>query len=200
MARIGAMADLSFPYRWARRADAAALADLVDFAGAGLPSYLWKGMAEVGESPADVGRRRAEREEGSFSYRNAVVADEGAGVVAALIGYPLPARPEPISDGMPALFVPMQELENLACSTWYVNVLATYPEHRNRGHGSRLLGIAEELMRAQGSQGLSIIVSDANDGACRLYERFGFVRTAVRPMVKEQWPGPGKNWVLLIRG
>jgi len=170
------MTEFSVPYRRATQADASALADLVDFAGEGLPSYLWSKMAQDGESALDVGRRRAQREEGSFSYRNAVVADEGGSVVAALIGYKLPDRQEPIGPDMPAMFVPLQELENLACATWYVNVLAAYPEHRNHGHGTRLLGIAETLARSSGSRGLSIIVSDANRGACRLYERFGFMR------------------------
>ena len=193
------MADLAVPYRRAAQADASALADLVEFAGEGLPSYLWARMAQDGESALDVGRRRAQREEGSFSYRNAVVADEGGGVVAALIGYPLPDQPEPIGVDLPAMFVPMQELENLACGTWYVNVLATYPEHRNRGYGTRLLTIAEQLMQSSGSKGLSIIVSDANEGACRLYQRFGFQRSATRPIVKEQWINAGENWLLMIR-
>jgi ribosomal protein S18 acetylase RimI-like enzyme len=193
------MVEFFSPYRRATQADSAALADLVDFAGEGLPSYLWSKMAQDGESAFDVGRRRARREEGSFSYRNAVVADEDGSVVAALIGYPLPDRPEPIGPDMPAMFVPLQELENLACGTWYVNVLAAYPEHRNHGHGTRLLKVAETLMRSSDSKGLSIIVSDANGGACRLYERFGFTRRATRPMVKEQWHNDGENWLLMVR-
>ena len=35
------MIDLPAPYRQATQADAPALSDLVDFAGEGLPSYLW---------------------------------------------------------------------------------------------------------------------------------------------------------------
>jgi ribosomal protein S18 acetylase RimI-like enzyme len=193
------MTDFPNPYRRATQADAWALADLVDFAGEGLPSYLWARMAQDGESAFDIGRRRARREEGSFSYRNAVVADEGRGVVAALVGYPLPDKPEPIAADMPAMFVPLQQLENLACGTWYVNVLATYPEHRNRGHGTRLLTIAEKLMQSSGSKGLSVIVSDANERARRLYQRFGFQRSATRPMIKEQWVNAGENWLLMIR-
>ncbi|MGH6904725.1 MAG: GNAT family N-acetyltransferase, partial [Geminicoccaceae bacterium] len=112
---------------------------------------------------------------------------------------PLPDRPEAIDDEMPPMFVPLQELENLAPGTWYVNVLATCPEYRNRGHGTRLLGIAERLAAAAGSSGLSIIVSDANAGARRLYERCGCSEVARRPMVKEGWENPGENWVLLVK-
>ena len=53
--------------------DAADLARLVDLAGEGLPSYLWARMAEPGEDAFAVGeRRRAARDEGAFSWRNAV--------------------------------------------------------------------------------------------------------------------------------
>lgn len=123
--------ELESPFCYARPDDAAALAELIDFAGEGLPLYLWTNMAEPGESAWEVGRRRALREVGSFSYRNVVVVRVGGRVGASLVGYPLPDAPDPIDyDQMPPIFVPLQELENLAPRTWYVNVLATYPEYR----------------------------------------------------------------------
>ncbi len=194
------MVHLEPPFRRATPDDAPALAELINFAGEGLPLYLWAQMAEPGESAWDVGRRRALREQGSFSYRNAVVAEVDGGVVASLVGYPLPDEPDPIDYGtMPPMFVPLQELENLAPGTWYVNVLATYPQHRGMGYGTRLLGLAERLAEAAGKAGLSIIVSDANAGARRLYERCGYREVATRATVKEQWENPGENWVLLVK-
>ena len=79
------------------------------------------------------------------------------------------------------------------------NVLATRPEARNQGYGTRLLRIAERLAAAAGSSGLSIIVSDGNAGARRLYQRFGCAEVAMRPMVKERWENSGGNWVLLVK-
>jgi ribosomal protein S18 acetylase RimI-like enzyme len=188
------------PFRHATLGDAHALAELINFAGEGLPLYLWERMAEPGETAWDVGRRRARREEGSFSYRNAIVAEEAGRIVACLIGYPLPDEPEPIDLAQtPPLFVPLQELENLAPGTWYVNVLATYPEHRGLGHGTRLLQLAEALAAGGGRTGLSIIVSDANAGARRLYRRCGYVERASRPMVKDGWENMGTGWVLLVK-
>ena len=193
------MIQLEPPFRQATPGDAPALAELVNLAGEGLPRYLWTSMAEFGESAWEVGRRRAMRETGSFSYQNATVAEVDERVIAALIAYPLPDRPEPIDlDQMPPMFVPLQELENLAPGTWYVNVLATLAEHRRRGYGSRLLGVAERFAAAAGRSGLSIIVSDANAGARRLYQRHGCVEVAMRPMVKDGWANPGENWVLLV--
>lgn len=180
--------------------DAFALAELINFAGEGLPHYLWEEIAGPGETAWEVGSQRARRMDGGFSYRNATVAVDAGSVAAMLLGYPLPAESEPVDfSQMPALFVPLQELENLAPGTWYINVLAVYPEHRRRGLGTRLLALAEEKARETGCAGLSLIVSDANGGARRLYERRGYRENASRPMVKADWDNPGQNWVLMVK-
>jgi ribosomal protein S18 acetylase RimI-like enzyme len=188
------------PFRRAAREDAAAMAELVNVAGENLPLYLWSRMAAPGQGAWEFGRLRAQREEGAFSYRNTVIVEAADGRAAGcLIGYPLPKRAEPIPPDLPPLFRPLQELENLAPATWYVNVLAVYPEHRGRGLGSGLLALAERIAADLGSSGLSIIVSDANAGARRLYERRGYREAAARPMVKEGWENAGRNWVLLVK-
>jgi ribosomal protein S18 acetylase RimI-like enzyme len=179
--------------------DAGLLAELINDAGEGLPLYLWSQMVEPGEAAWDVGRRRAAREEGSFSYRNATIIEHDGQCAGCLIGYEIPDNPEPIPDDMPAMFVPLQGLENLAPGTWYINVLAVRPQFRNQGLGTRLLALAEEMARAHGKRGMSVIVSDANLGAHRLYERLGYNERARRPMVKDNWESEGQSWVLLTK-
>ncbi len=189
-------------HRWATPDDADAMAELVNMAGEGMPYYLWSLSAADGESGWDVGRQRAQRESGAYTYRNTVVRrvdgrDDGS-VAAMLTGYPLGDEPDP--DGwndLPPMFVPLQELEDLVPGTWYVNILASYPEHRGKGYGRALLGIAEQLAALSLRRGLSIIVSDGNTGARRLYERSGYVEIAARPMVKDGWETSSQNWVLL---
>ncbi len=194
------MITLEHPHRYATAEDAAALAELVNQAGEGLPLYLWENMADEGVSAWEVGAQRARRDSGSFSYRNAVVREHNERVVSALIGYPLPDTPEPVDYAeMPDMFVPLQKLEDLAPGTWYVNVLATYPEFRGKGYGSDLLYIAEQLASETGRTGMSLIVSDANTGARRLYQRAGYKEITCRPMVKEAWDNAGENWVLLVK-
>lgn len=151
-------------------------------------------MAEAGQSPWDVGRQRALRNEGSFSYRNATIVEAAGKPMGCLIGYTIPVEPDPIPADLPAMFVPLQELENLAPDTWYVNVLAVMPGYRNQGLGASLLGRA--ATRAAGS-GMSVIVSNANVGARRLYERQGYRERSRRPMVKDGWIHEGDEWVLL---
>jgi ribosomal protein S18 acetylase RimI-like enzyme len=187
------------PFRPATPADAPALAELVNYAGDGLPLYLWGKMAGPGESAWDVGRRRAAREEGGFSYRNAAVIEHAGACAGALIGYEIADAPEPIPADMPAMFVPLQELENLAPGTWYVNVLAVQPAQRGLGLGTKLLGLADAIGASLGARGMSVIVSDANAGARKLYERCGYRERATRAMVKEGWQNPGQSWVLLTK-
>lgn len=187
------------PLRRARPDDATALAELINFAGEGLPLYLWERMAEPGETVWDVGRRRARREEGAFSYRNALVVEEAGAVLSCLVGYPLPDEPVALTPGMPPMFVPLQELENLAAGTWYVNVLATYPAHRRQGHGRRLLAEAEGIAAARGVRGISIIVFDSNRDARRLYERCGYRLQGERRLVKEDWQHPSERGLLLVK-
>jgi ribosomal protein S18 acetylase RimI-like enzyme len=145
-----------------------------------------------------MGQARARRESGAFSCRNAVVCVIEDAVVACLIGYPLEVTPVAGDhSGLPPMFVPLQELEDLVPGTWYINVLATRPEYRGRGYGTELLALAESIGRDRGMQGLSLIVADSNLGARRLYGRHGYLEIAQRPMVKEDWQSAGTNWVLM---
>lgn len=124
------MIDLTPPVRRATAADAKELAELVNFAGEGLPCYLWSEMAATDESPREIGcaRQAAKAEEGQV-----YVIDEGAGAVAGLTACAIGSEPEAIGPDTPTLFKPLLELENRAPMTWYVNVLACYPNIVERG-------------------------------------------------------------------
>jgi len=67
------------------------------------------------------------------------------------------------------------------------------------GMGRALLGVAEQQARAAGKQVMSIIVSDGNPGAQRLYESCGYSVLAAKPMVKDDWVNNGENWVLMTK-
>lgn len=191
---------LSITIRKATPDDVGALAELANFAGEGMPLYLWERMAEEGTSAWDYGRARACREEGDFSYRNAVIAEIDGSVAACLIGYEISGKPEAIDyETMPEMFVPLQELENLCPGHWYTDILSAYPQYRGQGIGTALLAHAEMKALKSACAGFAIIVSDANKGAQRLYERCGYSEHASRKMVKENWKNPGRKWVLLVK-
>ncbi|MEX2692069.1 N-acetyltransferase family protein [Rhizobium mongolense] len=184
------------PLRVASEADASELAELVNFAGEGLPLYIWEGLAKDGQDPWEVGRARQieKAREGQI-----IVVDFGGGAVASLTGYPIGSEPKLIGDDFPALFRPLQELENKALESWYVNVLACYPEYRGQGLGSRLLNLAEQIAREEALRRMSVIVADNNAGARRLYERHGYEVAATLPCVKDGWETDTEQWVLLIK-
>jgi GNAT superfamily N-acetyltransferase len=145
-------------YRPATKADASALAVLVDMAGEGLPAHLWSTLKAPGQSILEVGRERAAREEGGFSYRNAIVAEIEGEIAACLVGYRLDDPYELGSFAEIAEFVrPLVLLEAKAPGSWYVNVLATFPEFRRQGIGMQLLAIAERKARPAGSTGAQVL-------------------------------------------
>ena len=106
-------------------------------------------------------------------------------------------RPRAASEALPAVLVPLQELTNEARDTWYVHVLAVHPEYRGRGQGTTLLRIADRLAKCAEKHSITLIVSDTNVDARRLYERCGYKEVARRKIVKEEWRHPGVDWLLL---
>ena len=194
------MIELHAPFRAATPEDAPAMAELVNMAGEGLPFHLWTQLAQTDESPWYVGRERARRESGGFSYRNTVLREEDGTVVACLIGYPITDEPDPsVYDDMPAMFVPLQQLEDMASGTWYVNVLAVYPDYRRKGYGTEFLALAERLALYESKNEMSVIVADNNLGARRLYESYGYREHMRRTMIKKGWRSSATEWVLLLK-
>lgn len=194
------MPKLEATLRSARKSDAVALAALIDIAGEGLPVHLWSRMKEPKQSVFEFGRSRAAREEGNFSYKNATVADVKGEVVACLVDYPLD---EPYDTGdlneLPEVVRPLVELESKAPGSWYVNVLATFPEFRGQGLGGRLLALSDERGRAQGARQASIIVASENKGAMRLYARSGYSEAGRAPLVAFPECAHGGDWVLMTK-
>ena len=82
------------------------------------------------------------------------------------------------------MFVPLQELEDQVPGSWYINVIAAYPEFRGKGSGSALMKFAESLAVEQKKNRLSLIVSNANQAAVRLYSKLGFEMIDQRPIEK----------------
>jgi ribosomal protein S18 acetylase RimI-like enzyme len=188
-------------FRRATKADAAALAVLVDIAGEGMPAFMWSTLKAPGQSLLELGRERARRETGGFSYRNSIVAEIGGEIVASLVGYRLgdPYDLEASLAETPDIARPLVKLEAKAPGSWYVNVLATFPEFRRQGIAGRLLAIAEAKARAARAPSLSVIVASWNSPASRLYTRAGYAGLAREPAL----PFPGcphqGDWVLMVK-
>lgn len=179
--------------------DAALIVDLIRFAGDGIPELVWAGMAVPGQDPLELGRTRARRDEGSFSYRNARIAEIDGQPAGGWLGYRLPDPPPEIGPDFPPALRPLQELENLAPGAFYLNVLAVYPAWRNQGLGAAMLDDVAQAARASGATRIAIIAFSANPGAIRLYTRSGFAEAARRRMEMPGWDHSGTEAVLLLR-
>lgn len=176
-------------YRDARKEDAPALAQLIEIAGEGIPSFLWSQQARDGQTALDVGAERAARDDANFSYRNTVVAHVDGKIAGMLLAYPLPAPTDEDLAALPeipALLRPLVELEYQVPGSFYVNALAVFEPYRRLGIGRALLGIAEARAGAAGCDRLSVQVFAENHGAYRLYLRCGYTVADRRPIIAHE--------------
>jgi ribosomal protein S18 acetylase RimI-like enzyme len=190
------MTTLDLTIRRANVHDAAIAATLINRAGEGLPLHFWGQLAMPGQDPWDVAHARLAGPDGMLETREAWIGLVHGREAGLLLGYRQPARPAPVPDDAPPILRPLLELEAEAPDSFYINVLATKPEMERQGVASRLLEHAEQHA---GPAGMSLIVSDANAAARRLYDRHGYSETARRPMVSDGWHASGKDWVLMVR-
>jgi ribosomal protein S18 acetylase RimI-like enzyme len=169
-------------FRRARVEDCGEIAALYSISSDGVADYIWRKLAGPGEDPLEVGERRYAREDSVFSYKNCVVAEHNGEVIGMLVAFPMETEPNP---GEPErkdpVLAPYSELERPG--SYYVCGMALLPEHRGRGLGARMLGLAREEARRRGLAEMSLIVFEQNTVAKRLYERHGFREVDRRPVV-----------------
>lgn len=174
--------------------DAALMVELVDIAGDGLPMATWAQLAGSTD-PAEArahGIAHALRDRGGFTWRNALIAEWDGQPAGMLMCWPLPLDPRPL-EGLPAVVVPIQQLENLARGRLLVNALAVRSEFRGKGIAWMLLQTVTD--RA------ALIVGDGNTPARQLYERLGFVEiTRAAAVGDADWTPPHAEWCLMVRG
>lgn len=168
---------------------------LVHLSGFGLARYVWS-VTAPGEDPTATGRRSIESDEGTMSWRTVMLAEIG-GAVAGMV---MTGRMPPPSDLFaepPAVLRPQAGLREQVVGAQHITFLGTVPRFRRRGVGRALLGEAER--QGEGAFGLSLIVSDRNAAARRLYEAFGLREVARVPAVKEGWRSSTRAWVLMLK-
>lgn len=184
----------------AKKEHAAELAYLLNSAGEGIPKYLWSDMAEDDQDPMDVGRMRASREEGGFSYRNARVSVENDKVQGMVVSYKLP-DPYSLEDinEYPEVVKPLVILESQAPGSWYINAIATFEQYQGKGIAQKLLSEAEERAKSASTSSMSLIVASENIRAKTLYEHLGYKFVSSLPVVN--YPGclHGGEWLLMVK-
>lgn len=177
---------MELPIRPAAEADIPDLAKLLLMATDGIVASLYEGVIP-GLATEKIVERRLAREGTCGGFTNCWVAThtsaDGTWVAGKLHAYPL----DDLAEDPPDPLVPEERykvleafdaLDEPAAGSYYINVIAVYPDYRGRGLGTRLLDLARNEARARGLTQLSLAVFEENRGAVRLYERNGFTVAA----------------------
>ena len=174
---------------------------MISIASGGIATWLWSGHVRDGQDPLSVGAERVARLETTFSYRNAVLAEQDGGIAGMMLGSLLdtgcPGEFVKLEE-LPPLLRPLAELEAQVPGSYYVNILSVYDAFRDSGLGTRLLQAAASRATSLGCTRLSVQVFNQNIGAVRLYERNGFRAVDSQPI--EPHPGhPYDDRILLMQ-
>ena len=180
--------------------DCLAIAELALIAGDGMPGFFWADSQQPGQSLAEVGAGRARLPGANFSWRNCLLASIDGEVAAMLLAYRLPSADENDEDpaDFPEFARPLIELEQCVPESFYITMLAAYPQFRGLGLGSALMGRVDALAGAAGCDLISIEVFETNEGALRLYRRLGYELQESRPMVASDYVA-AQNVLLLTK-
>ena len=160
--------------RQASPEDAAFLNRIIDMASEGVVPAMFENMAPPGMSGDEVGLMMIRDETGPFTYRRSHILEEEGAPAGGMITFQLSEEDTAEDPTMPACFLPIRALERQAIGAWYINVIATLPEARGRGHGRALLEFAETLARDAGRGRIALVVAETNKPARALYASFGF--------------------------
>lgn len=138
------------------------------------------------ETAIELFAEMARREDTQYSYRNALVARDGAGravgVCVAYDGGRLEELRRPFLERAAVEFGidPAEVPDETEPGEYYIDTLAVRSDCRGRGIGRRLLRAAAERGRAMGLRP-GLLVDKSNPGARALYESAGFARVGDRP-------------------
>ena len=176
--------------RPAARDDIPDLSKLLILAAGGIIDALYHGLIP-GKPTNEIVERRLQREGTTGSFENCWVATHDGRVAGELHAYPMDdLKNDPPDDLIPeerfAVLEPFDRFDPLAAGSYYVNVVAVYPEFQGRGIGTKLLDLARAQAEARGFDKLSIVVAEENAGAVRLYRRAGYLEAARHPSARHE--------------
>ncbi len=121
------MAKLLAKFRAATKEDSYELARLFRISPGGVADYVWSTLAPKypGLTPLEIGARRFAREEGNFSYKNCVVAEQDGAVIGMLFTFAIEDGHEADDEPADPILKPYEELE--IPGSFYICALALLP-------------------------------------------------------------------------
>ena len=116
-------------FRPANKDDCAIIATLYSISSDGVADYIWTKLAAPGEDIIEFGRKRYEREDSAFSYRNCTVVELAGKIIGMLVAFPI--HTDPSEQESDPVLAPYSKLEE--DNSYYVCGMALFPEYRGRG-------------------------------------------------------------------
>lgn len=174
-------------------------------AGHGVMELFYEGLVP-GKSVIDcvIARRILDRDSFATIKRWRVATDASGQFLGALNSLPhkvlMNSPDDPLMDG--ARLRPIAgllELEEIPVDSYYVNIIAVYPQHRGSGAGYALMLEAERLARRQNFQRMSLCTFDGDPGLLKFYRRQGFAIRDSRPLGTHPAIEATGNFVLMAR-
>lgn len=174
-------------------------------AGHGVMELFYEGLVP-GKSVIDcvMTRRILDRDSFATVKRWRVAMDGAGNFLGALNSMPhkvlMNAPDDPLIDK--ARLQPiggLLELEENAGESYFVNIIAVYPQHRGSGAGYALMLEAERLARRQNFPRMSLCTFDGDPGLLKFYRRQGFAAKDSRPIGTYPAIGASGNFVLMTR-
>ena len=159
-------------------------------AGHGVMDLFYEGLVP-GKSVMDcvMARRILDRDSFATFRRWRVATDASGDFLGALNSLPhkalMKAPDDPLLDA--ARLRPIAgllELEEAAVDSYYVNIIAVYPQHRRSGAGAALMRDAERQARLQKFRRMSLCTFEDDPGLMGFYRGQGFetqARRAIEP-------------------
>jgi ribosomal protein S18 acetylase RimI-like enzyme len=185
--------------------DARALAEVCIMAGHGVMELFYDGLVP-GKSVTDcvITRRILDRDSFATFRRWRVATDASGNFLGALNSLPhqvlMDAPNDPLLDE--ARLRPISallELEETAVDSYYVNIIAVYPQHRRSGAGSALMRDAERQARRQNFRRMSLCTFENDPGLMGFYRRHGFETEARRAIEPHPAIAMSGHFVLMVR-
>jgi len=138
------------------------------------------------------------------SYEHCWVAQQGTRAIGMVHAFPIdglaeaPSDPRLTADRL-AVLAPIAALDEQARGSYYINVVAVYPDCRGGGIGNRLLARAMSDAQQQGFAEASLVVFEQNSRAVALYRRLGFEIAARSPVVAHPLIHHSGDLLLMMR-
>ena len=159
-------------------------------AGHGVMELFYEGLVP-GKSVIDcvIARRILDRDSFATFRRWRVATDASGDFLGALNSLPhhvlMNAPDDPLLDEARLRpIAALLELEESAVDSYYVNIIAVYPQHRRSGAGVALMRDAERLARLKNFRRMSLCTFEEDPGLMGFYRGQGFetqARRAIEP-------------------